>query len=395
MRALAHALRPWCSFIVAALSSAAFALPARAAVGDDPLRVLFLGNSYTQVNDLPSLVEELAASLGHDVETDRNTPGGNTLGAPQANGSAHAFNPTSLAKIASGGWDAVVLQDQSYLPTIANALNAYSIPAVQSLESNVRAASPDARVVLYMTWGRELGGGPFCAGSWCSPFFADFDAMQASLAAAYATLAASANDAEIAPVGLAWQRHLASPQHADLYKADGSHPELAGSYLAACVFVARLLGVSPVGATYTAGLPGGTALALQRDAWATVQGFDCGSDVVVDGAFDLDLVAGGGIGAQARFDVSGAFGPSPVVAFAISALPAAIPFAGGTLGLDPSALVYGPVFAVPAPQQAASFAIAVPADPALVGAELFVQGAVVDATTAVELTDARLWRPCP
>jgi|GEM_PF-524396 len=404
VRAHAAAPRHRCGFAVVALTRALLAVallpgallaaPSSAAPGDEPVRVLFLGNSYTQVNDLPALLEQVSTSLGRSVETDRHTPGGNTLGAPQANGAAHAFNATSLAKIASGGWDAVVLQEQSYLPTIANALAAYAEPAVHSLEADVRAASPDARVVLFMTWGRENGGGPFCFGNWCSPAFADQGAMQAALAAAYGALAQVANAVEIAPVGLAWQRHLARAQHADLFKPDGSHPELAGSYLAACVFHARLFDESPVGAAFPAGLAPGTALALQRDAWSTVQAFDCGTDRTFDGAFDLELVAGGGIGASARFEIDGPFGPTPVAAFAVSASPAAIPFAGGVLAIDPSAIVFGPVVDTPAPAAPAAFPLVVPPDPALVGVALQVQGAAV-VGGALVLADALEWRPCP
>ncbi|QDU83958.1 hypothetical protein Pla163_10590 [Planctomycetes bacterium Pla163] len=375
-----------------ALAPIALAQPAQA---DEPLRVLFLGNSYTQVNDLPGLLEQLAASLGRTLETDRNTPGGNTLGVPQGNGGQHVSNPVSLQKIASGNWDAVVLQDQSTMPTIQAMLDTYTRPAVQSLESDVRAASPAARVVLYMTWGRENGGGPFCVGSACSPAFGDFDAMQSSLAAAYASLAETAVDAEVAPVGLAWQRHLGGAQPADLFAADGSHPSLAGSYLAACVFYARLFDASPVGAPFTAGLAPADALALQIDAWEAVQQYDCGTRRIVDGLFDLELVGGGSIGALARFRLSGPFGPVPVAVFAISALPAAIQTPGGQVGIDLGALLVGPVVVTPqAPAAAAAFGVAVPADPALVGLELYVQGAAFEAGGFV-LGDALEWRPCP
>lgn len=375
-----------------ALAQLALAHPARA---DEPVRVLFLGNSYTQVNDLPGLLEQLAASLGHTVETDRNTPGGNTLGVPQGNNGQHVTNAVSLGKIAGGGWDAVVLQDQSTMPTIQAALDTYTRPAVLSLEADVRAASPDARVVLYMTWGRENGGGPFCLGSSCSPAFADFDAMQASLAAAYTSLAETAVDVEVAPVGLAWQRHLAGSQPADLFAGDGSHPSLAGSYLAACVFYARLFDASPVGAPFNAGLDPAVALALQIDAWETKQLFDCGTERFVDGLFDLELVSGGGLGALARFRLSGPFGTQPIAVFAISALPANLSGLGGTIGIDLGALLVGPVLAFPpALATSATFGVVVPSDPALVGLEVFVQGGAFDAGLLV-LGDALEWRLCP
>ena len=41
--------------------------------------------------------------------------------------------------------------------------------------------------------------------------------------------------AEVAPVGMAWWMALAERRDIDLYQADGSHPSVAGSYLAAVV----------------------------------------------------------------------------------------------------------------------------------------------------------------
>ena len=49
------------------------------------------------------------------------------------------------------------------------------------------------------------------------------------------------------PVGVAWERFLRTHDRPTLYDRDGSHPTLAGSYLAACVFLAVLFHESPVG----------------------------------------------------------------------------------------------------------------------------------------------------
>jgi hypothetical protein len=60
---------------------------------------------------------------------------------------------------------------------------------------------------------------------------------------------------------------LATPEHPDLYDTDGSHPSLAGSYLAACVLFATLFGESPVGiASEAAGLNRAAIEMLQRAA---------------------------------------------------------------------------------------------------------------------------------
>src|SRR5262249_46570037 len=50
-----------------------------------------------------------------------------------------------------------------------------------------------------------------------------------------------------APVGLAWQAALKARPDFALHVADKSHPNPAGSYLAACVFYATIYGQSPKG----------------------------------------------------------------------------------------------------------------------------------------------------
>ena len=44
-----------------------------------PVRVLFIGNSYTYYHSMPRMVEELAQAAGQEVETRAFTRGGSTL----------------------------------------------------------------------------------------------------------------------------------------------------------------------------------------------------------------------------------------------------------------------------------------------------------------------------
>ena len=44
--------------------------------GQEGVRVLFVGNSYTEVNSLPQMVLQVAESMGETVEWQSNTPGG-------------------------------------------------------------------------------------------------------------------------------------------------------------------------------------------------------------------------------------------------------------------------------------------------------------------------------
>ncbi|MEM1451908.1 MAG: DUF4886 domain-containing protein [Planctomycetota bacterium] len=223
--------------------------------------VLFIGNSYTARNDLPALFEGLCAAGGHAVSTDRSTPGGNSLGAPQSNGSNHASNPVTLGLIASRSWDVVVLQEQSTIPTIPYGLANWMTPGAQTLANAAIASSADVRVVMYETWGRRDGGQFTWAGR-TSPFFPDFDAMQTALTAGYESCG-NAIGAEIAPVGQAWRRARQSFPSIELFAVDGSHPSPAGSYLAACVFYGRIIGESPSGLGFTGSLTASDANVLQ------------------------------------------------------------------------------------------------------------------------------------
>ncbi len=241
--------------------TAALLLSATVAGAQDT-QVLFLGNSYTNANDLAGMVQNLAAASGVTLSKDKNTPGGNTLGAPQSSGYPHKSHPTSLAKIASTDWDFVVLQEQSYLPVIPNAKTKYMFTGAQSLDASIAANDPQTEVVLFQTWGRR-DGGTFCWGGCVS--FADFDEMQDALTAAYDECAALIG-ARVAPVGEAWRLARTLDPGIVLHKNDGAHPNLSGTYLAACVFHAVLLDESPVGLGYTAGLDLRDALFLQEVA---------------------------------------------------------------------------------------------------------------------------------
>ena len=51
--------------------------------------------------------------------------------------------------------------------------------------------------------------------------------------------------ATVVPVGTAWQKLLAKHDEPVLHSADGSHPTVAGSYLAAYTFYCTLFGGNP------------------------------------------------------------------------------------------------------------------------------------------------------
>ena len=219
-----------------------------------PTRVLFVGNSLTFVNDLPQVCVELARSGGHVVEAGLSAQGGQTL-------AGHAASPSTLKKITDESWNFVILQEQSRIPAIAAQRSEQMVPAVRLLDGEI--VENGARTVLFMTWASREG----LPGA----SFEDYAAAQAGIEAGYLEVAGETG-AMVAPAGAAWQRAMGHKPELELWQRDGIHPSPEGTYLAACVFYATLLGTSPEGASYVDGLTEETARFLQSVAAETVLG---------------------------------------------------------------------------------------------------------------------------
>src|SRR5688572_27055651 len=74
-----------------------------------PIKMLFIGNSFTQRNNMPGLLADMAASRNVCVEYDLISAGGASL-------RSH-WNAGRAAKaIKAGRYDYVMLQEQSTLP---------------------------------------------------------------------------------------------------------------------------------------------------------------------------------------------------------------------------------------------------------------------------------------
>ena len=196
-------------------------------------RILFIGNSYT--GQIKKTVTELfqASSKAETVELKFYAPGGKTL-------EFHRNHPATINMIKEGGWDVVVLQDQSQTPAL---FPEKFHSAASGLDKIIDAAG--AQTVFYQTWGRRDGD------QQNAHRFPDYDSMQTALSKQYAQ-AAKRCDASLAAVGDVWAVvRVADPQLGrELYAQDGSHPSPKGAYLAACVFYATIFQESPAGIDY-------------------------------------------------------------------------------------------------------------------------------------------------
>jgi len=264
------------------------------------IRVMFVGNSFTFVNDLPGRLATIAQSLGKRVDSNLSAIGGYNLYSQLPE-----VDPTT-AELLSEDWDFIVLQDYSMLGTVQNARRLYFTPAVKSFISYKKKA----KIVMYSTWGYVNGSNgsvcpetdvpqafplgtldmltqPACLPPVNSPDWevstAGFDCMSYSVSRAYLSAFELGADL-VAPCGEAWQvvrmsqsipqscqniidKQYASPLNIKLPITDvahkdtsdimlwlqtengtDKHPSPAGQYLNALVFYSLLFNSSAVGA---------------------------------------------------------------------------------------------------------------------------------------------------
>ncbi|MCO4813674.1 MAG: PKD domain-containing protein [Flavobacteriales bacterium] len=222
----------------------------------DTAKVLFIGNSYTYVNDMPTMIANIATSFDDVLIKDSQTPGGMTL-------NGHASNTLTYSKINSKNWDHVVLQAQSQEPSFPDSqVDTETIPYAMQMADSVYANHYCSKVMMFMTWGRENGDpqwGPIST----------FNGMNTRLRNAYVRMADSVQGS-VSPVGSAWRVVRELDPSIQLYSGDGSHPSVAGTYLAACTFYASIFQKSPVGTTFESSLTPAVAAILQNAADITV-----------------------------------------------------------------------------------------------------------------------------
>ena len=189
-------------------------------------RVLFIGNSYTGANSLPSMVEDVAQSAGFSFANTALIPGGATL-------YQHTQNASTYTAMANQNWDFIVFQAQSQEPAFPwGQVNFQTLPYADELVDSARSIAPCAQPTFFRTWGRKNGDQWNCA---AFPPLCTYEGMDSLLHLRYRMMADS-NDALLSPVGSVWRYIRDTDTTIELYTADESHPSLAGSYAAACTF---------------------------------------------------------------------------------------------------------------------------------------------------------------
>lgn len=204
-------------------------------------KILFIGNSLTYTNDLPAIVRALAQSTGEPLAVAM-------VAYPDYNLEDHLGAGDAPFRIQHDDWDVVVLQQgPSSLPENRENLRS----TVKLYDPMIRAAG--ARPALYSVWPQEN--------------------RQFDFARAIESYALAAEDVGgmLFPVAEAWLETWRINPGIALYAADGLHPSVAGSYLAALVIYGKLTGKSPVGLPATVQIGTGTSVSIAESIVPVLQ----------------------------------------------------------------------------------------------------------------------------
>ncbi len=195
----------------------------------EPLKVLFIGNSYTHMNEMPKIFQKMADEAGKNVIVERNTQSG-------ASFKVHSERSDMYVAIKKRKWDYIVLQGYSReLSHSVETIDTASIPYIQKITDSIYANNPCTNVLFYMTWGYENG---YLEREEVNTY----EKMAERIEAGYRYLGRRF-DVPVVPVGMVW-KEVKESSNIDLYAPDRAHPSKKGSYLIASTFYNALFGES-------------------------------------------------------------------------------------------------------------------------------------------------------
>jgi hypothetical protein len=195
------------------------------------VRILFIGNSLTYVNDLPGMVKALSDSIGGPVTQVVS------VAFPDFALEDHWNSGEARRALQQGGWTHVVMQQgPSALETSRENLLQWSQMFAEEIRA--RGGTPG----MYMVWPSTDRSG-------------DFERVSESY-----RLAAQAINGLLFPAGDAWRAAWRRDASLQLYGGDGFHPSVMGSYLAAITITAVIHQRSPIGLPRGLRVSGGTAV---------------------------------------------------------------------------------------------------------------------------------------
>ena len=199
----------------------------------EDLKILMVGNSFTNYNCLYTLLEDMIKAEGINVSITKCSYGGAYL-YNYCEGEKGTYHKNLMDTLKAKTFDIIFLQGQSNEPALART-DFYK--AVREINSYIDPLK--TKIIMYQTWSYRDGYGQM-----------DYYQMTQKLAAGYEAITDELN-LQISRVGNAFYFMYQEHNEINLNKeSDGSHPTSLGTYIAALVHYATIYGRSPIGIKY-------------------------------------------------------------------------------------------------------------------------------------------------
>jgi len=252
----------------AALTLGSLFLQSRNAAAQEPVKVLFLGNSFIAANNTPELVKSFSESAGIPMMVQARMPGGCYVKYEPQGPFAHANNDEVYELIRSAKWDYLVIQDnQGFFigPVVSEfAPVGHVIEGHMQLRDSLLKTNPCGKVILFSGW---VDADPY---AW-APEAGLYTAQEANTRVfqRYQYLNEHV-DQIIAPIGLAWNYVLDSMESVNLFAGDNYHPSYEGSYLTAATIFTTITRQKTTDALFEGTLSPGLARKMKEYAYKAV-----------------------------------------------------------------------------------------------------------------------------
>ena len=230
-------------------------MPTQANNLTSPLRLLFIGNSATYVNDIPGTLSQLAEEAGYKIEHERLVKGGMVLSTYADPSGTYGQRALELIQ---KGFDVVFIQDNGNC-IASDEMRAASQAACKTLSAAIHASGAKVGIYFRPPYGYESWG--FEPAVQALEFDKHFGEISNTV------------DALNVYVNRAFACAIKKTEF-DLWGPDHAHTSAHGAYLAVCVFFASLFKISST-ALGTNGLPEADSHTLQEIA----------DQVVLNGAY--------------------------------------------------------------------------------------------------------------
>ena len=199
-------------------------------INEYPKRILFIGNSYLYYNDslhnhLRRMVEEAFPSKVDNLEFKSATIGGSRLSHHNIE---HLLNHKNLS--VSKPFDLVILQGGSGEVQSKKSRNEFAKQS-RKLIKKIRKAGSEPALYMIHAYGKS---------------HKKYDPNMINKVIKTYEASGMENKALVLPVGIAFEKAYKLDETIELHKFfDGSHPDILGTYLAACVLYASIYKKDP------------------------------------------------------------------------------------------------------------------------------------------------------